>query len=331
MPLHERSLEIGAELAEHPLRKARRQYRLLLEKERIGEQLAALEEEKEMQLLKIRYKKGIDLIKLLYEKILALDHHFSGMQIYQNILLLSNPNSYPDFQKSRNLLEDQLKKKNALVLPPILHSNPYMSAAFSLVATFIGDGETKDRQKEFDQISCILDFTVRMSAELSIIQHETEYLKTANQTLKKDCERLFEDYVKVVGYLVPLEKCRFNDDWETVYLQLDDFIRSMESDLTNPASRWSREQVNLEFATQRVADFIGQYQYFVSQGAQYYQKFDNIISTYENEDFCKQNLPRQFDELRKDIRQTIDKFSHTYNLPEIQGSRMKDLLFGVPE
>jgi hypothetical protein len=170
-----------------------------------------------------------------------------------------------------------------------------------------------------------------MSAELSIIQHETEYLKTANQSLKRDCERLIEDYVKVVGYLVPLEKCRFNDDWETVYLQLDDFIRGMEGDLAGSASRWSREQVNLEFATQRVADFIGQYQLFVSQGSQYYQKFDNIISTYENEDLCKQDLPRQFDELRKDIRQTIEKFSHTYNLPEIQGSRMKDLLFGVPE
>lgn len=330
-PLWDRHLQISAALSKVPVRSARKQSRLLLERAKIEEQLDVLEAEKEMQLLKIRYKKGIDLIKLLYEKILALDHHFSGMQIYQNILLLSNPNSYPDFQKNRNLLEDQLKKKNALVLPPILHSNPYMSAAFSLVATFIGDGETKERQKEFDQISCILDFTVRMSAELSIIQHETEYLKTANQLLKRDCERLFEDYVKVVGYLVPLEKCRFNDDWETVYLQLDDFIRGMETDLSGNRSRWSREQVNLEFATQRVADFISQYQIFVSQGSQYYQKFDNIVSTYENEDFCKQNLPRQFDELRRDIRQTIDKFSHTYNLPEIQGSRMKDLLFGVPE
>lgn len=330
-PLLERSMEIRTILAERPPRSFRGQCLLLLEKERINEQLSALDAGREMQLLKIRYKKGIDLIKLLYEKILALDHHFSGMQIYQNILLLSNPNNYPDFQKSRDLLEDQLKKKNALALPPILHSNPYMSAAFSLMATFIGDGDAKDRQKELEHISCILDFTVRMSADLSIIQHETEYLKKANQSLKKDCERLFEDYVKVVGYLVPLEKCRFNDDWETVYIQLDDFIRSMESDLHNPKGRWSREQINLEFATQRVADFIGSYQLFVSQGAQYYQKFDNIVSTYENEAFCKQDLLRQFEELRRDIRQTIEKFSNTYNLPEIQGSRMKDLLFGAVE
>ncbi|MDV7398429.1 hypothetical protein RZS08_43895, partial [Arthrospira platensis SPKY1] len=112
---------------------------------------------------------------------------------------------------------------------------------------------------------------------------------------------------------------------------LDAFTAGLEGELGTAAPRWVREQINLEFATQRVADFISQYQLFVSQGAQYYQKFDNIVSTYENEDACKQSLPRQFEELRGDIRQTIDKFSRTYNLPEIQGSRLKDLLFGSVE
>lgn len=335
-PLWERAGVVDAQLLETPPKRYRKRSRLWQEKQMIVQQLQALEDEKELQLLKVRYKKGIDLIKLLYEKVLALDHHFSGMQIYQNILLLSNPNSYPDFQKTRDLLEEQLKKKNAMQLPSILHTNPYLSAAFSLVAAFIGDGEPKERQKEFEQISCILDFTVRMGAELSIIQHETEYLKTANQSLKQECERLFEDYVKVVGYLVPLEKCRISDDWETVYLKLDEFVLELGRGPVpegNPAqkSNWTRERINLEFATQRVADFIGKYQAFVTQGSQYYQKFDNIISTYENEDVCKQDLPRQFEELRLDIRQTIEKFSNTYNLPEIQGSRMKDLLYGTIE
>ena len=331
MPLLERSHALEARLLAPATGSARKWKRLYREKYQLDRQLQLLEEEKKLKLLKVRYKRGIDLIKLLYEKILALDHHFSGMQIYQNILLLSNPNTYPDFQRTRKLLEEQLKKRNALQLPSILHSNPYMSATFSLLATFIGEGETKERQEEFEQISCILDFTVRMGAELSIIQHETEYLRTANQALKSECERLFEDYVKVVGYLVPLEKCRISDDWESVYLSLDAFTAGLEGDLGASAPRWGREQINLEFATQRVADFIGQYQLFVSQGAQYYQKFDNIVSTYENEDACKQALPRQFEELRGDIRQTIDKFSRTYNLPEIQGSRLKDLLFGSGE
>lgn len=332
LPLWQRAYQLDSLIADTPPGKFRKWTRFWLERQEVECKIQSLEEEKEMQLLKIRYKKGIDLIKLLYEKILALDHHFSGMQIYQNILLLSNPNTYPDFQKARELLEEQLKKKNSVQLPPVLHTNPYLSAAYSLVTAFIGEGDPKERQKEFEQISCILDFTVRMGSELSIIQHETEYLKTANHSLKMECERLFEDYVKVVGYLVPLEKCRINDDWEKVYLQLDDFVLELDQDPDpDPQNRWMREQVNLEFATQRVADFIGRYQLFVTQGTQYYQKFENIISGYENEEACKQKLPRQFEELRRDIKGTIEKFSNTYNLPEIQGSRMKDLLFGIAE
>jgi len=331
-PLWQRARTIDSLLANTPAGKYRKWQRLWREKQEVISVIENLEEEKELQLLKTRYKNGIDLIKLLYEKILALDHHFSGMQIYQNILLLSNPNTYPDFQKTRDLLEEQLKRKNSVQLPSVLHTNPYLSAAYSLVAAFIGEGDPKERQEEFEKISCILDFTVRMGSELSIIQHETEFLKTANHSLKTECERLFEDYVKVVGYLVPLEKCRINDDWENVYLQLDDFVLKLnQGALSDPKNLWMREQVNLEFATQRVADFIGKYQRFVSQGNQYYQKFDNIISGYENEEACKQKLPRQFEELRQDIKGTIEKFSNTYNLPEIQGSRLKDLLFGIAE
>lgn len=318
---------IDAQILTSPAWRYRKRERLWQEKRQLEASLQTLEAEKEMRLLKTRYKRGIDLIKLLYEKILALDHHFSSMRIFQNVMMLSNPNSYAGFQKTRDLLEEQLKKKNAIQLPPLLHSNPYLTATFSLVAAVVGDGEPKARQKDFQEISCILDFTVRMGGELSIIQRETEYLKNANQNLKNECERLFEDYVKVVGYIVPLDKCRTSDDWEKVYLLLDEFVRGLEIE-TGPTS-WTREQVNLEFATQRVADFIAKYQGFVTQGAQYYQKFNNIVSTYENEEVCKQDLPRQFDELRKDIRQTIDKFSNTYILPEIQGSRLKDLLYGT--
>lgn len=297
-------------------------------------ELSRLWSEQELQLLKIRYRKGIDLIKILYEKILALDHHFSGMQIYQNILLISNPNTYPEFQKAQSMLEDRLKKRNALQLPGILSSNPYLSATFSLVAAVVGDGESKVKQQDFDEISCILDFTVRMNSDLSIIQHETEYLKKANQELKQECERLFEDYVKVVRYLVPLQVCRRNDDWEALYVHLNDFIYQLEENLQSPGARnpsVPRDQINLEFATQRVAEFIGKYSGFIALGSQYYQKFNNIVSTYEHERTCESKLPRQFSELKTDIQSTIDKFNNTYRLPEIQGSRLKDLLHGVAD
>ena len=45
----------------------------------------------------------------------------------------------------------------------------------------------------------------------------------------------------------------------------------------------------------------------------------------------KSKLPKQFDELKKDISSTIEKFHNTCNLPEIQGSRLKDLMYGTGE
>ena len=94
------------------------------------------------------------------------------------------------------------------------------------------------------------------------------------------------------------------------------------------ARQAERKRVDLEFATQRVAEFITKYNNFITQGTQYYQKFDNIVSTYANESACETKLPRQFGELKYDIKSTIEKFTNTYNLPEIQGSRLKDLLYG---
>jgi hypothetical protein len=286
-----------------------------------------------LQMLKVRYRKGLDLIQLLYEKILALDHHFSGMQIYQQVFQLSNPNSYPEFQQVKLILEENLKKKHALKLPELFYTNPYLSATYSIVASLLGDGETKTKESNIDEISCILDFTVRMHSDLGVIQNETEYLKAANQQIRMDCERLFEDYVKVVEYLVPLSKCRERDDWETLYLQLDRFVMDMEQRLQQTAEApdlyWNRAQVNLEFSTQRVAEFINQYINFITLGTQYYQKFHQILTNYEEESSCSENLPHSFEQLKKDIEATIDKFQSTYQLPEIQGSRMKDLLYGI--
>ena len=503
----------------------RKHINLLNEKICIEEAMAENTTNAETSSLKVRYRKGIDLIKLLYEKILALDHHFTGMQTYQNIILLSNPHTYPEFQKIQSVIEGRLKKGAAIKLPPILETNPYLSATFSIAGTLLGSGSKSDKQKELDEISCILDFTVRMNSDLSVIQHETEFLKTSNQNLKEECEKLFADYTKVIKYIVPIEQCRENDDWEKVYDNLDGLIHAISNSSTSNNSGYQnqgsgygnggynsgsgygnsgsgygsgsynngygssgsssynnsgssnnssgygnsgsgygssgsgygnsgsgygssgsgsgnsgsgygssgsgygnsgsgygnsgsgygnsgsgygnsgsgygnsgsgygnsgsgygnsgsgydnsgygsgsygnnsgygnynnnggygnnqdgnyngnggqnnnnnglsnreldRARIDLEFSTQRVAEFITSYNNFVTQGTQYYQKFDNIVSTYENEDECQGKLPRQFGELKFDIKSTIEKFNNTYNLPEIQGSRMRDLLYGL--
>ncbi len=185
-----------------------------------------------------------------------------------------------------------------------------------------------------EKIACILDFTLRMNADFNVIRNETEYLKNANQAMMEDCERLFQEYTKPVGYFVQLEDTRTNDDWESLSHKLEDAMRAMEEEIANEGNisvNTSRQIVNLEFATQRVIDFISQYSNFIGLGKQYYHKFDNIVSTYQHEDTCQEELPRQFDEMKADIKSTIEKFENTYDLPELQGSRLKDLMFGVTE
>lgn len=321
----------------------------------LQEQFLNLQNLQEAEELKLRYKKGIDLIKLLYEKILGLDHHFTGMQTFQNVMTLSNPHSYPAFRDAKEVFEKKKNKKYNMVLPSLLQTNPFVSTAHLLVNTFLGTGSSQEKEKDFEKIACIIDFTVRMNADLSVIQNETEFLKQANKTLKEECERLFAEYTKVIGYLVPIETCRANDDWESLYNALNQFGNTNNPQQNNgygnqqqgngygnqnqnnggsygnppqQGGGMTRELVNLEFATQRVADFILKYSSFITRGTQYYQKFDNIVSTYENEEACQESLPRQFTELKFDIKTTIEKFNNTYNLPEIQGSRLKDLMYG---
>ena len=84
---------------------------LLRRKIQIDQQLQTLENLEGIQLLKVRYRKGIDLIKLMYEKLLGLEHHFTGMQTFQNVMMLSNPNAYPEFQKAKDVLEKKVNKK----------------------------------------------------------------------------------------------------------------------------------------------------------------------------------------------------------------------------
>jgi hypothetical protein len=255
------------------------------------------------------------------------------MQTYQNIMLLSNPNTYPDFQKAKSAFEQKQKPKFGFKLPALLGSNPYISTAYSLVSSFFTEGDSKEKEAEMEKISCIMDFTVRMNGDLNTIYHETEYLKTSNTGLKADCEKLFEDYTKAIGYAVTIEKCRKGDDWESVFEALDVHMKKIEEAGKVPALQPQEIKLKnaLEFATNRVADMVSKYRNYVTQGTLYYKKFDNIVSTYENESTCQEKLPRQFSELKMDIKMTIEKFTNTYNLPEIEGSKLRDLMFGMLE
>lgn len=319
----------------HTAGRKRRKYRVALEEKlALLEALADVETQMDVSQLRIRYRKGIDLIRLMYEKILGLDHHFTGLHTYQHINVLSNPHNYPSFQKTADLIKQNKNKKYHMQLPALLESNPFIAATFTMVSVLMGENNAKEKEAEMESIACILDFTVRMNADLNTIRNETAYLKNANQQLKKDCEKLFEEYTKSVGYLVHLEDTRTNDDWGALSNKLDDSLREIESEFTVKGSltvNTTRLLVDMEFATQRVIDFISRYSQFIGEGTQYYQKFDNIVTTYEHEKTCGDDIPRQFGEMKSDIRSTIEKFRNTYDLPELQGSRLKDLMYGVVE
>lgn len=305
----------------------------LEEKIRLQDSIRQLEEDIYVELLRVRYLKGLDLVKLLYEKVLSLDHHFATMQTFQHVSALSNPNSYPAFQQNHKHLEDRLKKKSGVTMPALLQSNPFVSTTFSVVAALLGDGEPSQKQKDLDEISCILDFTLRMSNDFNTIYYETEYLKQGNESLKEDIMTLFTDYTKPIGYFVPLDKCRKNDDWEAVTDALAKTLKEVEDGNKDPnlAKTAMKHRNNLEFSIDRLLDFMDKYTAFVSQGEKYYQKFLIIVGNYANAQVCATQMPMELAALKKDIEISIEKFGTSYKLSELKGSKLKDLLYGMPE
>lgn len=305
----------------------------LEEKLRLQQELRQIEADIYVELLRVRYLKGLDLMKLLYEKVLSLDHHFATLQTFQHVSALSNPNSYPAFQENHKHLEERLKKKSGVQVPALLQSNPFVSTSFSLVAALLGDGEPKQKEKDLEEISCILDFTLRMSNDLNTIYYETEYLKQGNESLKEDIMTLFTDYTKPIGYLVPLDKCRKNDDWEAVTDALEKTLKEVEDGNKDPnlAKTAMKHRNNLEFSIDRLLDFMDKYTSFVSQGEKYYQKFLVIVGNYANAETCATQMPIELAALKKDIEISIEKFGTSYKLSELKGSKLKDLLYGLPE
>ena len=306
----------------------------LFQRIQLREQQDLLDQDYDLKLLKLRYRKAIELIKLLYEKTLSLDHHFSSMKAHQQILKLSNPQSYPDFKQVQELVKERVHKKHRFRLPRILESNAYISATFSLVSTLLPGSENKSKQKDFEKIACILDFTVRMNADLNIIYFETEFLRDANTRLKEECELLFKDCAKVIGYKHALTNCREQDDWEMVYELLDRYVEQLIEQIGVNSSNTraiQKKEVNLRFTIDRVVDYINQYLNFINQSREYYSKFNKIIFSYENIQICIEQLPQEYLLLKKDINTTIEKFNHSYYMPELKGSRLKGLLYGEPE
>ena len=347
-PLRMRLNDVHIALNDPRNRKADAGFELMWEREQLRETLRLMEEEHSLKMLKLRYRKSIEIVKMLYEKVLSMDHHFTSLKAQQSVMNLSNPHNYPEFKETKTLIDERMKKKFNVQMPALFQSNPYLSAAFTVVGmvTSLGDTGTNEKKESMQKASCILDFTVRMHNDLNVIYYETGYLRDANLTLKKECELLFAECARQVGYTIPLISCRDSDDWERLYSMLDTYVGKALGEnaaaTTTPANPYGmpsstpavnqklvqKATVNLQFSIDRVTQFIEKYSAFVSQGAEYYKKFSKIADSYENEKACIEALPAQFKQLKADIDQTLDKFNSAYRMPEVQGSKLKDMLYG---
>jgi len=310
--------------------------RLLIKKDNIKELLNKSSIKYNFKLAKMRYLKGIDLIKLLYEKILDLDHHFTALNTYQSISNISNPNSYPEFIQSKKALTENIKSKSSVAIPDILKSNIYVSLATTVVSSFLGSGNKAKRTKELENVSCIIDFTAMMHSDLNIIYYETEFLKDNNKSLMNSIIKLFNDYTRIIGYRSSLVECRNMDDWDNLNETLNIFLEKLETSLKKDSGNAQHRKgikniSNIEFALDKVFDFLNSYSNFVDQGSKYYNKFYKILNNYKNMDKCSSKLPIQYDNLKSDIKLSIEKFNTAYDIGELKGSGLRDLIYGTPD
>lgn len=301
---------------------------LLVEKEKIKSELKLLMTTTAGEISKIRYLKGLQIIKILYEKVLSLDHHFASVRTLNEINKISNPNQYPEFEKLKELIASKKDKKTGVDLTSILGTNTIVS----LVQTFtnmMGSSLTKEeKERELSNVECIIDFTVRMQNDLNTIYFETAFLQTSNEKIKQEIELLFKDYTKPIGYLASLESCRKNDDWESVTQKMEEYLGKMK--VATGTSQY-KMQVNLEFPIDRLLQFITQYNNFIDQGGKFYEKFKIILNSYENEKQCETKLPLEYKKLKADIDVAIEKFNVAYKPVEINGTKMKEILYGLNE
>ncbi len=309
------------------------QVQLLVRKEELREKLETLNNGETAAISKVRYLKGLSIIKILYEKVLALDHHFASIATFNEINKISNPNHYPEFNAVKELIKQGSNKKEGLDLTSLLGENVYANMANVIVGLFNSNVPKADKQSELIKVECIMDFTLRMHQDLNTIYFETNFLQKSNDKIKADLEQLFVDFTKPINYNISLQVCRNKDDWDSVHENLQSFLDDLTELISDGSKQYKvhKMQINLEFPIDRLLQFITQYNNFIDQGGKFYEKFKIILDSYENESQCQSSLPPEYSKLKSDINIAIEKFNTAYKPVEINGSKMKEILYGINE
>ncbi|ESU23969.1 hypothetical protein FEDK69T_10270 [Flavobacterium enshiense DK69] len=301
---------------------------LLIKKDEIREQLLLLKNETNNEISKIRYLKGLQIIKTLYEKVLSLDHHFASVRTLNEINKIANPNQYPEYSKLKEVVNAKKDKKTSLDLTSVLGTNPIVSVVETFTNMLTSTLTKSEKEKSMADVECILDFTLRMQNDLNTIYFETAFLQTSNDKIKQEIELLFKDYTKPIGYIASLDNCRTNDDWESITQKMEDYLSKMKIATGNAQYKM---QVNIEFPIDRLLQFIAQYNNFIDQGGKFYEKFKIILNSYENEKQCETKLPLEYKKLKSDVDVAINKFNVAYKPVEVNGTKMKEILYGLNE
>lgn len=300
----------------------------LLLKDKIKEEIQKLKTDNANDISRIRYLKGLQIMRILYEKVLSLDHHFASVRTFSEINKIANPNQYPEFNKVKELIQNKRDRKQSFDLTSVLGTNTIISVVNTFSNMLVSNMTKKEKETELKNIECIVDFTLRMQNDLNTIYFETAYLQKSNEKIKDDIETLFREYTKPIDYTTSLSECRSNDDWETVRRKMNQYIENIKN---NSAAAQTKMYINIEFPIDRLLQFITQYNSFIDQGGKFYEKFKIILNSYENEQQCKSKLPIEYQKLKNDIDVAIEKFNVAYKPVEINGSKMKEILYGINE
>lgn len=244
----------------------------------------------QLSLSTIRYQKGLELLRLLNEKLLELDYHFSTFL-----------NEYPE------------------------RLDPSISAILYFNQTDFQQLSDSEKTRQL----CYLNFSFQWEAALNTIWIENEYLRGANELLQDELGELFTHYTRFLAYSATLEECRQTDSWELLDQKLEQYVKQCRADrAAGRTDEANRAHINLEFAVDRMLSFLDQYSQTIRQGSLYYYKFEKMLIPLATTGACLEPPPDSFTDLLLQIRESSLQFQQTYDLTELEGSRLKDLLYG---
>ncbi len=306
--------------------------KLILQKEEVLDSVKFYRQLKNLEVNKVRYLKGIEIIKILYEKSLSLDHHFTAIAALHDVQQMANPNNYKEFSLVREKLSIKKSKKQGFDLGAILGNNIYTSVIHSMLTLFNkGDISKNDKNEIMNNIECILDFTLEMNNDLKTIYFESVFLKKNSSKTISDIESLFSTYTEPIEYSLSLSDCREKDDWPEIEKKANIYVQRQRflSESAINSGDAEKMEIDLEFSIERLLQLLYSYNNYINQSAQFYEKFAFMLDNYRERDQCHNKLPDDYIALKESIEITIEKFNNTYKPVELNGSKMKQLLYGV--